>query len=98
MELNRYDEELEISSLASWLIIIIFAAAIMAFGWVVYLLVPDAPRHWDFGQLPDTPAENIYSTEEPKAERTPQRQLPRLPGAQPVNPTPAERTPRETRP
>ena len=32
---------------------------------MVYTFVLEGPRKWDFGQLPDTPAESIYSTEKP---------------------------------
>jgi hypothetical protein len=89
-EQRKYDEEQEISSFASWVIVILFSAAIMAFGWTVYLVVPDAPRYWDFGQLRDTPADSIYSTDEPGVGMQPQRQVPMLPEAQRQNPTPAE--------
>ena len=90
MEEKRwYDEEHEISSIWSWVIVIVFSASIMGFGWLVYTLVPDAPRYWDFGQLPDTPAESIYSTDVPKGAAKPQRQIMKLPEALPENPVPA---------
>jgi hypothetical protein len=92
MEEKRwYDEDQELSTLWSWVIIILFSASIAGFGWLVYLLVPDAPRQWDFGQLPDTPAEYIYSTDEPDLSKRPQRQILKLPEAQPLNPEPAKR-------
>jgi hypothetical protein len=87
---HLYDEDQELPSPWEWVIIILFSASIMGFGWLVYLLVPDVPRHWDFGQLPDTPAESIYSTDQPDLTRKSQRQILRLPEAQPVNPVPAE--------
>jgi hypothetical protein len=87
MEDNRwYDEEHELPAFWGWLFVITFSAAIMGFGWLVYLLIPDAPRLWDFGQLPDTPAESIYSTEEPGISKRPHRQVGRLPEAQPQTP------------
>ena len=89
-ETKWYDEEHELSSPLGWLIIIAFSASIMFFGWLVYSVIPDSPRQWDFGQLPDTPAESIYSTEEPRASMRPQRQLLRLPEAQPENPNASE--------
>ena len=83
-ESKWYDEEHELSAPWGWLIIIAFSAAIIGYGLLVYRIIPDAPRQWDFGQLPDTPAESIYSTEEPKEPSgEPPRQLPRLPEAQP---------------
>jgi hypothetical protein len=81
-ETKWYAEDHELSSTWSWVIIILFSAAIAGFGWLVYSIIPDAPRRWDFGQLPDTPAESIYSTEEPRQTKYPQRQLLGLPEAQ----------------
>jgi hypothetical protein len=85
-ETKWYSEEHEISALWSWLLIIAFSAAIAGYGWLVYSIIPDAPRQWDFGQLPDTPAESIYSTEEPSPSVLPKRQLPKLPEALPEKP------------
>ena len=88
-EKKWYVEERELPSPWEWVIIVVFSAFIMGFGWLVYCLVPDAPRRWDFGQLPDTPAEGIYSTDEPDPARRSPRQVPRLPEAQPQNAGPA---------
>ena len=85
-ETKWYEEDHELSAPWGWLFIILFSAAIVGYGWLVYCIIPDAPRQWDFGQLPDTPAESIYSTEEPKTSVSPPRQLLRLPEAQPENP------------
>ncbi len=92
-----YDEEQELPSPWEWVIIIVFSASIMGYGWLVYTLVPDAPRQWDFGQLPDTPAEYIYSTDEPDPSKQPPRQITRLPEAQPQRPVPAEKAQRGER-
>lgn len=88
-----YDEDQEISSFWSWVIIIVFSGSIMAFGWTVYLLIPDGPRQWDFGQLGDAPAETIFSTDEPNIDRKARTQIYRLPEAQVQSPVPAERKP-----
>jgi len=88
---RRYDEEKEIPSPWEWVIVILFSAAIMGFGWMVYLLIPDAPRQWDFGQLPDTPAEQIYSTREPDLAQKSPRQIAPLPEARPQPRGPAEK-------
>jgi hypothetical protein len=90
-EKKLYDEDQEISSFASWVIIILFSGAIMAFGWMVYLVIPDGQRSWNFGQLGDTPAATIFSTEQPGATRKLPRQVPMLPEAHPLKPVPAER-------
>lgn len=91
---HLYDEHQELPSPWEWVILVLFSAAIAGFGLLVYCLVPDAPRHWDFGQLPDTPAESVYSTEEPAAPSKAPRQILRLPEAQPLEPGPAQRTPK----
>ncbi|QWV93450.1 hypothetical protein KP004_20190 [Geomonas oryzisoli] len=80
----EYDEHQELRSPWEWVILIAFSAAIMGFGWLVYLLVEDAPRRWDFGQLPDAPAESIYSSEQPHG-KVP-RQIRALPEAVPLPP------------
>jgi hypothetical protein len=87
-EKRWFDEHRELPSPWEWIIIVLFAAAIVGYGLVVYHLVDDAPRAWNFGQLPDTPAESIYSTDEPAGKA--QRQLPKLPEAR------EERRPRST--
>jgi len=79
-----YAEDHEMPTSWGWVIILLFSASIMGFGWLVYCIVPDAARQWDFGQLPDTPAESIFSTEQPRVPETPRRQLPQLPEAQPL--------------
>ena len=84
---RKYEEDRELPSPWEWVIIIVFSASIVGFGLLVYYTVEDGPRYWDFGQLPDTPAESIYSTEQPKpADGKLQRQLPKLPETQPQNP------------
>jgi len=93
---HLYDEHQELPSPWEWVILIVFSASIAGFGWLVYILVPDGPRYWDFGQLPDTPAESIYSTEQPNLAGKPQLQIMRLPEAQ--GPAPAEQQRRGPRP
>lgn len=85
-ELPKYDEKQELPSPWEWVILVVFSASIVGFGWLVYLLVPDGPRHWDFGQLPDAPAESIYSTNRPAAAPKPRQQVWPLPEAQPLIP------------
>lgn len=84
---RKYDEQRELPSPWEWIIITLLSVALIVFGLVVYRFVLEGPRHWDFGQLPDTPAESIYSTEEPPAStgKLP-RQINKLPEAQPENP------------
>lgn len=90
-ERHRYEEKQQLPSPWEWVLLVAFSAAIMGFGWLVYLLVQDAPRRWDFGQLPDAPAESVYSTEQPRKERKPGRQVLTLPEARPLPAVPAGR-------
>ncbi|WP_129125008.1 hypothetical protein [Geomonas oryzae] len=83
-EKPEYDEQQELRSPWEWVILIVFSAALMGYGWLVYLLVQDGARRWDFGQLPDAPAESIYSSEQPR--RPAQRQIQALPEAIPLQP------------
>ncbi|UFS70367.1 hypothetical protein LPW11_21175 [Geomonas sp. RF6] len=77
----KYDEKRELPSPWEWIIVSALSGSLILFGLFVYWIVPDGPRRWDVGQLPDAPAESIYSTEEPWTSRAPERQLPRLPEA-----------------
>ncbi|MBT1071510.1 hypothetical protein [Pelotalea chapellei] len=83
---RKYDEERELPSPWEWVIITLFSASIVLFGLLVYHLIQEGPRYWDFGQLPDTPAESIYSTKAPPTRTVVPRQMPVLPGSQPLNP------------
>ena len=89
-EKHLYDEKQELPSPWEWVIVIMLSAFLVGYGWLVYLVVPDGPRHWDFGQLPDAPAESIYSTDQPDLSKKPQQQILRLPEAQPLKPVPAD--------
>jgi hypothetical protein len=83
-KMEWYDEDKEIGSFGSWMIVIVFSAAIVVFGLLVYAIVEDAPRRWDFGALPDTPAESVYSTYAPPPGAAPSRQIAPLPEAEPA--------------
>lgn len=77
-----YDEEKELSTFWSWVLIIVYSFAIMAFGMIVYYLVPDIPRTWNYGTLADPPAASIYHDRQPMSDQV-QKQLEPLPEAQP---------------
>ena len=70
-------------NLGSWLLILGMCAAIVAWGVFNWMIVPDGPRHWDYGVLPDAPGESIYSTQPPPTAPAPPRQLAPLPEARP---------------
>lgn len=78
----RYDEEKELSTFWSWVIIILYSGAIMVFGLVVYYVVPDGPRRWNFGILPDPPGASIYHDRQPLREKV-EKQIAPLPETKP---------------
>ncbi len=92
-EQEIYEEYTPTKPLTSWLLILGISAAILALGMFLHNKIPDTPRTWDFGALPDTPGQSAYSTLEPKLrelapleiEGVP-RMLPPLPWAKPLKP------------
>lgn len=79
---KEYEEFVQISSFASWVILIAFCALIMSWGMFVEMMIMDRPAQWDFGQLPDTPSESVYSTSVPPPEVNVPFQIQRIPDAQ----------------
>jgi hypothetical protein len=77
---RQYEENRRISAGWGWAIIIVLCAAVLGWGYFRFRAVPDAPRHWDFGELPDAPGQSIYSTSQP-TQTSPARQVPLPPEA-----------------
>ncbi|HWI41826.1 MAG TPA: hypothetical protein VNX25_10095 [Verrucomicrobiae bacterium] len=75
-EPKLYDEEKTIPDLWSWIILILFSAAIAGYGIFTYVSVKDAPRRWDYGTLPDVPAQSVFNTRGPKRPAEAPRQIP----------------------
>jgi hypothetical protein len=72
------------SGLRSWIILILFSAAIIGWGLLNFKLVQDPPvRQFQYGVLPSAPGESIYSTRTapPVQDNTP-RQIAPLPEAE----------------
>ncbi len=65
-----------------WVVLILFSVSVLGFGMWLMMVVPDVPRHWDFGTYPDTPAESVYSTEQPPMDVKLKRVVPELPEAE----------------
>jgi len=78
---KEYEEMTFISSLASWIILIAFSAIILGWGMFAEMIVAVAPPQWNFGQLPDTPGQSIYSTAEPNENIGVPYQIHRIPNA-----------------
>lgn len=77
--MERFEEETEISLFWSWVLIILFSACIIVYGMCVHFTIRDVPRRWDFGVLPDTPAESIYSSTPYQKVKEAPPQLPMFP-------------------
>jgi hypothetical protein len=82
---EKFEEFRAISDTTSWIILILFSLFIIGFGVLIYFLIPDTPRKWDYGVLPDTPAESIYSTVRSPTPQAPPRQLPPVPEVKPLD-------------
>ena len=81
--MERYEEYTELSSRVSWIVLILFSLFILGWGMLLMCMVMDAPRAWDFGILPDTPGESIYSTVSVAGAKRPVIQVAPLPDALP---------------
>ncbi|HEX8950180.1 MAG TPA: hypothetical protein VF790_14525 [Dissulfurispiraceae bacterium] len=84
-ERDRYIEYKIVPQFWGWVIITLYSAVIIGFGMLVHHIVPERPREWNYGQLPDTPAESVYSTVKPPEGAKPERVIPRLPEARPLD-------------
>ncbi len=89
-EEHLYDEYKAPPQFWGWVILVLFASAIVGYGMWLMMSVPDAPRYWDHGERRDTPAESIYSTYEPSPIGTDKKIVPPLPEGKPLDKKQAE--------
>ena len=78
---KEYEELTIISSFWSWVFLIVFSASIMCWGMFVEMIVSVGPSRWDFGALPDTPSQSVYSTASPPSDVNVPYQIHRIPDA-----------------
>jgi hypothetical protein len=78
MILHQYEQFKPVRQLWTWLAILLLAVMTLGWAMMTHMAVPDEPRHWDFGVLPDTPGASAYSTSVPPARAPvpPQIELP----------------------
>lgn len=75
----QYEQYKQVGRVWTWLAIVLLAVVTLGWGMVTHMAVPDVPRHWDFGTLPDTPGQSVYATMPPPPQREvvpPQIRLP----------------------
>jgi hypothetical protein len=74
----QYEEYKPVGPVWTWLAILLLAVITLGWAMMTHMAVPDVPRRWDFGVLPDTPALSPYSTVPPPQAKVapPQIELP----------------------
>jgi hypothetical protein len=84
----KYEYSFTIGRFWSWAAITAVVGLLVFWMMLVYMMVPDAPRTWDFNVLDDTPGGSVFSTHVPsRAENgNPPRQIAPLPEGVPWNP------------
>ncbi len=82
--MHQHEEHGEIAQPLSWALIVLLTAAVISWCMFIMMMVEDRPRTWDFGALPDVPAESVYSTRPGVPPFDPKQfplQMPKLPEA-----------------
>lgn len=74
-----YEEYKVMPQIWGWILLVLFAIVISGFGIWAHHGIPDPPRYWDRGELPDTPAESVYSIFLPPPLGTDERVISPLP-------------------
>lgn len=74
----EYEQYRPVRQIWAWLAVFFLSVSTMAWGMIGHLLVREGPRRWDFGSLPDTPGQSVFSTVQPPEGEVvpPQIQLP----------------------
>ena len=68
------------------MILVGFALFVFVFGMSVHHRIPDTEHEWNFGALPDTPGESVYSTMPPPTGQPVPKQVRPLPDADEIMP------------
>jgi hypothetical protein len=84
---HQYEEYKPVGRVWTWLAILLLAVITLSWGMVTHMAVPDVPRYWDFGAVPDAPGESPFSTAPPPRAKAapPQIELPPDYAGQDVN-------------
>ena len=79
--MEPYEQYEEVRPFWGWVMVIALSAVVCGWTMVLPPLMPEVKRQWDFGQLPTTPAESVYSTQQPPAAQPAPAQVEPLPEA-----------------
>jgi len=63
--MNDSEEHHEWKTSSGWIFLFALSGSLFLLMFVL-MLIPEVPRHWDFGTVPFTPAESVYSTNNPE--------------------------------
>jgi len=80
-----HEEHHELPPFWSWTILVLLSVVIVLWGLLNYRWIPDTPRRWDLGVLPDVPGQSPYSTAEPAGNAPVPRQVAPLPEGVPLS-------------
>lgn len=87
-ESKQYEEYRNVGTVLGWVILLVFTASILGWGMFMMMMIMDAPRHWDHGQLDDTPASSVFSSVEPDTHKPAPLQIQPVPGSVPIETVP----------
>ena len=63
--MHNYEEFHEWSTRWSWAFIIFLSGSLITICMILMMMIPTVPRVWEYGDLPFTPSESVYSTIKP---------------------------------
>lgn len=79
--MEKYEEYKVVTPFWGWVILVAFSIVVLGWGMLLMFIIPDTPRKWDFGTVPDTPAESVYSTAPRPRDVNVPRQIEQVPGS-----------------
>lgn len=84
--MRDYEEYHTLRAPWGWVLIGLLCLSLIGWAFFNYLLVRNAPRHWDYGSVSEAPSSSIYTTYRPPSGPTSERQLEPLPNRRPLPP------------
>jgi hypothetical protein len=75
----KHEEFTDFPNFLGWILLFALSVVILGWGMLIMMVIMDRPRDWNFGALPQTPAESFYTTELPQQPAKAPEQIPPLP-------------------